>query len=361
MSWICDDEKKRWICRIMAISFRIAKEQLPGTISRSWVAKYINRSEDFVKRNWCRDPFECGMGDCRPHETRDSLSQESKDIILQSLGREKKSLSDLQDDIERIRGKRKHRSSIHRYLNSIGAKSFHQTTVPKLSEKNVSDRMWFCDFLSEWDVEDFLFLAPSDEFYIYETRKTNFQNDRIWALNIEDIPHEIKTREIARQTRCVGIFLLFTSKRMMWVIKEGGQSWDGVYFRNKVIIEHVIPFFLNRANVMNVKQTTFLHDKAPCMSALATQSLLKANKIDFFGNDEWPGSSPDLNPCENLGAIVKDRVERHLLFQKDDLDTALARVLSDLEFDTQLFLSLLESYPARLDAVRQAGGRHTKY
>ena len=70
----------------MAITFRIAKEQPPGTVSRSWVAKYLNRSEDFVKRNWNRDPFGCEMD--RTHkEAAESLSQESKEIIKESLGR----------------------------------------------------------------------------------------------------------------------------------------------------------------------------------------------------------------------------------------------------------------------------------
>ena len=55
--------------------------------------------------------------------------------------------------------------------------------------------------------------------------------------------------------------------------------------------------------------------------------------MDFFGNNEWPGSSPDLNACENLGAIVKDRVEKRLSGSNDDLEAALARVLGDLELE----------------------------
>ena len=97
------------------------------------------------------------------------------------------------------------------------------------------------------------------------------------------------------------------------------------------------------------------------MSALATQHLLRANNIDFFGNSEWPGNSPDLNACENLGAILKVRVESRLASTNEELETALERSLGDLEFDTDLFASLLQSYPSRLDAVRKAGGRHTKY
>ena len=149
----------------MSITFRIAKDQPAGTISRSWVARYLKRSEDFVKRNWNRDPFDCEM-DSRPAQVAECLSQESKEIITKSLVREKKSIRGLQKEIERLRGKKKCLTGIHRFLHSIGAKAFHQVPAPKLSQKNVEDRMWFCEFLSEWTADDFLFLAPSDEFFI---------------------------------------------------------------------------------------------------------------------------------------------------------------------------------------------------
>ena len=69
----------------------------------------------------------------------------------------------------------------------------------------------------------------------------------------------------------------------MWVIKEKGQSWNGQYFRDVVLAEHVIPFLNDKRNVLSVPDTTFLHDRAPCLKALATQNMLKANKIDFLG------------------------------------------------------------------------------
>ena len=36
----------------------------------------------------------------------------------------------------------------------------------------------------------------------------------------------------------------------------------------------------------------------------------KGKQSYLFGNDEWPGSLPDLNACEHLGTIFKDRVEQ---------------------------------------------------
>ena len=65
--------------------------------------------------------------------------------------------------------------------------------------------------------------------------------------------------------------------------------------------------------MLDVQEVCFLHDKVPCSKALATQELLRESGIDFFNNSEWPGLSPDLNLAEDLGAIIKDRVEDRML------------------------------------------------
>ena len=134
MSWVGDSENLRWVCRIMAITFNVAKSLPPGTISRSCVAKYLNRSEDFVKKNWNKDPFCCEMNSA-PKEDGISLSQESQQIIVSSLAKEKKSIRKLQKDILEIRGKRRSYGAIRNFLVSLGAKPFHQTPGPKISQK----------------------------------------------------------------------------------------------------------------------------------------------------------------------------------------------------------------------------------
>lgn len=362
-----DSDKIRFIDRIRAITFREARDAGAHFISRSWVAKYIKRSETFVKNNWHRSSYDCesDFSECgRPF----SLSQESKDIIAQSTGRAKKSLRGLAFEIESKRGKTRAIETIRRELRSTGCRPFHVIGKPKITEQQREDRLWFCNsFLSEWDVDDFLHLAPSDEFFIYCVRKPNNKNDIVWARSPDEIDDDIRYRKLVKFPKCIGIFLCFTSKKLMWVLKDDGQSWNGAYFRD-ILNSDVIPFLRSRQNVLSVKDVTFLHDKAPCFKALETQNLLKRSKIDFFANDEWPGSSPDLNAAEHLGALLKQRVEDAMLNRpyRDQNDIEILKielntVLKEMENDTDLFETLLMSYPKRIQAVIDVNGGNTNY
>ena len=147
---------------------------------------------------------------------------------------------------------------------------------------NIKDHLWFVDFLREWDESRFLHLAANNEFFVYVTRRSNFQNDRIWSLTPDEIPDKKRHRELIKSPECVGVFVLFTLWWMVWVIKPREQSWDRDYFREKILTELVILFLQDPQNVLDVTQVTFLHDKAPCMKALRTQNLLKDNNINFL-------------------------------------------------------------------------------
>ena len=150
----------------------------------------------------------------------------------------------------------------------------------------------------------------------------------------------------------------------MWVAKEVGQSWNGDYIR-KVLTENVIPVLKDPDCVVDPDSVVFLHDRAPCMSSLATQALLAENGVDFFGNSQWPGHSPDLNPTENLGAIIKERVERKMLLKKSDnlqdMKRIFKRVIDEINDDTTLLQTLLRSMRDRLNAVVANNGGATRY
>jgi len=123
---------------------------------------------------------------------------------------------------------------------------------PLKTETHVQDRLWLAHWLKNWTTEDFLHLAPSDKFFIWSIRKPNFQNDRGWSRTVSEINDDDHYRKIIRNPACIGLFVLFTARKLMWVIKEKGESWDGAYFHEVILIQHVIPFLLDSNNVLVV-------------------------------------------------------------------------------------------------------------
>ncbi|CAF2909811.1 unnamed protein product [Rotaria sp. Silwood2] len=284
-----DSEEERFIDKIRCVTYREIRDEMiartgESIITRHWISEKLRRSDNWVRHNWNKTIEECytEFGSGRPQV----LTQESKNVVaLASSFRN---------------------SSCRRVARAILEK-----TKQRLLKRNthIEDRKWFANFVADWTEEDFLHIAPSDEFYIYVGRKPNHQNDRIWAKSVEDISSDERYREMVYNATCIGIFIMFTAKKRLWVPKEHGQSWDDTYFRDTILRQHVIPFLRDPSNFLDTDEVIFLHDKAPCMKANATQHLLEDEDVNFWGNSIWPGNSPDMNPAENVGAIIKDKIE----------------------------------------------------
>ena len=85
-------------------------------------------------------------------------------------------------------------------------------------------------------------------------------------------------------------------------------------------------------------------------------------------NGRWPGNSPDLNPAENVGAIMKERVEEILLEASEEelqsrefLVKTINEVLQEMKDDKPLFRTLLRSFRTRLDLMKAEKGGPIKF
>ncbi|CAF4727382.1 unnamed protein product [Rotaria sp. Silwood1] len=110
-------------------------------------------------------------------------------------------------------------------------------------------------------------------------RSVQFVTD--WQKSVDDIEEDERYREMVKNQPCIGIFVIFTAKRLHWVIKDKGESWTGQYFRDIILTEHVFPFVKNEENVIDPDEVIFIHDKAPWMRAYQTQHLLQDNDVKF--------------------------------------------------------------------------------
>ncbi|CAF3731401.1 unnamed protein product [Rotaria sp. Silwood1] len=234
MTGTYDTEEQRIIDRIKCIAFREARDAGATFINRQWVAEKVHRSVRFVTDWWEKSYDQC-FADYSNAGPKLKLSQASQDIIRKASGRQGKSCSVVAKEIAQKQKEYITRQTIYNYRHREGLKPFHVIPKPLKSETHISDRLWLCDWLKDWTEEDFLHLAPADEFFVWVVRRSNYQNDRIWARSIDDIEEDERYREMVKNQACIGIFVIFTAKRLHWVIKEKGESWTGQYFRDVIL------------------------------------------------------------------------------------------------------------------------------
>jgi transposase len=103
---------------------------------------------------------------------------------------------------------------------------------------------------------------------------------------------------------------------------------------------------------------TFMQDNASCHKTDEVMNVLEKNGVETL---QWPPQSPDLNPIENLWAIIKDRRQKKIGMptSKVELIHQVLQIWSDLE--PGLAEKLAGSVVNRLKECLRRKGRQTKY
>ena len=70
---------------------------------------------------------------------------------------------------------------------------------------------------------------------------------------------------MVKSQSCIGVFLKFMCKRLLWIIKNKGEFWPGEYFRYVVLAQNVFSFLKDEENVIDLNEVLFVHDKATRM------------------------------------------------------------------------------------------------
>ena len=70
----------------------------------------------------------------------------------------------------------------------------------------------------------------------------NMQNDRVWATCNSEIEDDVRYRQMVKHPDCIGLFVCFMAKGLTLVVKERGETWDGAYFRETILVQNVLRF-----------------------------------------------------------------------------------------------------------------------
>ena len=106
------------------------------------------------------------------------------------------------------------------------------------------------------------------------------------------------------------------------------------------------------------KNVVFQHDNASIHNARIIKKWFKEKTIEIM---DWPASSPDLNPIENVWKLMKDNIQKHENFPRtvNELKTALKKEWSN--FDTSILREVADSMLRRIEVVLEAKGGPIDY
>lgn len=113
-----------------------------------------------------------------------------------------------------------------------------------------------------------------------------------------------------------------------------------------ILNEYLIPY-LDNLPLNQLASSTFQQDNAPPHTARITQNFLQESAITVA---EWPPFSPDLNPIENLWALLKGRIQRQhprsMRELRDEIQSSWDAIVTPA-----LCRKLIRSMQKRIDSV----------
>lgn len=102
----------------------------------------------------------------------------------------------------------------------------------------------------------------------------------------------------------------------------------------------------------------FQQDLAPCHTSKAVKKYFSEHSITVL---DWPGNSPDVNPIENLWAIMKAKLRKLDCSTLLAMETSINNIWYDPDVMDKICQNLVESKPNRVrDLIAKKGG-HIKY
>jgi len=244
-------------------------------------------------------------------------------------------------------------STINKFLNLNGLKVIKLLKKPLISLKNIGKRVEFAKeglgnlavlkSQTIWSDETTVRKCPKDKQILYRCHS---------SIEKEDLP-------VAQQIQAGGFSIMFWGCFSLYgtgplVALEGSQNQ---HTYKDLLEKHLLPE-IEAARGLHDVNMTFMQDNAPCHKTDKVMSFLRSKGIPVMN---WPPSSPDLNPIENLWAIIKHRRQKLYGFPKTrkDLIEQIFTVWEDV--DDELCRRLAESIENRLKECLRLKGKATKY
>ena len=156
---------------------------------------------------------------------------------------------------------------------------------------------------------------------------------------------------------CPLCFWSCISNNILGPLIEVNTRLDSSKYISNILVPFLQTFW---KNFMRRKpQAKFMQDNAPCHKSKKVLSWFGSKKVSIL---VWPPQSPDLNPIENLWAILFSAVREKHEQKIDTLQELRVAIKEEWQkIPREILQRLYASIPLRLKEVKKAKGNATKY
>lgn len=239
--------------------------------------------------------------------------------------------------------------TIRRRLSAeMNLKSYRAARKPRLSQKNIADRLAFAIRYKDWTAADWEAVMFSDECTVcqFQTHATTIRRPPNSRYNKRYVLPTVKHPE------SVMIWGSITARGRagLWFLPPKTTMNAKIYLD---LLKEKLPEWMARRGA-----SVFQQDGAPCHTAKTVKAWFQNQPFQLL--EGWPGSSPDLNVIENCWATVKRKVSERCPSSYTSLCDAIKEVWV-MEITPEYCNKLVSSMPSRIQAVIAAKGGVTKY
>ena len=239
--------------------------------------------------------------------------------------------------------------SIRRRIVEAGFKGGWANKKPLISHKNRKKRVEFAKAHLHWTPADWAKVIWSDE-SPYTVRGST--RHRVWRRpNERYTPNCVVTT--LKHVPKINVWGCFCAHGVGSLHRINGIMDQKVY--KQILVRQLRPSIKKLFPAKN-SEWIFQQDNDPKHTAHSVRKYLESKGYTIL---QWPAQSPDLNPIENLWAIIEYRLRYRICSSPEALFELLKTEWEKLE--PELLQNLVNSMPRRLQAVIDAKGFATKY